>query len=187
MNQAGPVLFPRALTFSSALGTDDRACNRSPLRTSTKTVTGGSAVSGSTEAVVDTRGCYTEPSVPGLIGAHTPLDPARIVESGVARGGIAGPVGGGATFDVRVAARAGVTSWGVSGVVPDLSVVDAVAAGYLTPFPTGAVRPNPCDLALAPGGTRANLVVVGTGADRRTSLLASAPTRVIFDVAGWFD
>ena len=140
---------------------------------------------GGTDVIVDVGGWYTDATVPGATGTFTALDPARIVDTRLGVGGIAGPVGGGTTTDVQVTGRGGVPGSDVSAVVLNVTVVSPSAEGYLTLFPSGTARPNASDLNFAPGQTRANLVVVRVGANGRVSLFTPAATHFIVDVAGW--
>lgn len=142
--------------------------------------------SGSVDLIVDVGGWYTEASVAGATGSYTPLDPVRIVDTRLGLGGVLGPTGGGTTVAMQVAGQGGVPVTGVSAVILNVTAVGPVAGGWLALYPTGAPQPNASDLNVAPGQTRANLVVVRVGADGKVNVFSSVATHFIFDVAGWY-
>lgn len=71
-------------------------------------------------------------------------------------------------------------------VVLNVTAVQPGGVGWLTLYPTGAAQPNASDLNVAPGQTRANLVVVRVGVDGRVNVFSSVATHFIFDIAGWY-
>jgi len=154
-------------------------------RTMTKLGTAGRVTiynnAGDTDVVVDLGGTYTDASVAGTLGAYTPLEPARILDT---RSGAAIPAGG--TVEVQVTGQGGVPPTGVRAVILSVAVTQPAGSGYLTIFPSGAARPLASDLNYATGETRANLVVVQVGANGKVGLFSSTQAHVVFDVAGWF-
>jgi hypothetical protein len=155
-------------------------------RTMTKLGTGGKVTiynaAGETDVVVDLGGTYTDASVPGSLGAYTPLDPSRILDT---RSGP--PVSAGGSIAVQVAGQGGVPATGARAVILNVAVTEPIGFGYLTLSPTGTARPLVSDLNYALLETRANLVVVQLGPDGRVDLYSPTQAHVVFDVAGWFD
>jgi hypothetical protein len=140
---------------------------------------------GSTDVVVDVGGWYSDASVAGSGGTFTALDPARILDTRDATGGVTGPIAGGTGVDVQVTGRGGVPATGVRAVILNATVTQPAGAGYLTISPTGTARPLASDLNYAPGETRPNLVVVQLGTGGKVNLFTSSGAQVVFDVAGW--
>ncbi len=140
---------------------------------------------GSTDVVVDVGGWFSDASVTGTSGAYTPLTPARILDTRFGTGGITGPIVANTSVDVQVTGQGGVPATGVSAVILNATVVSPAAAGFLTVFPAGSVRPVVSDLNYASGEVRPNLVVVRLGAGGKVTLFTSKGTHVVFDVAGW--
>ena len=89
-------------------------------------------------------------------------------------------------LNLQVAGQGGVPASGASAVAMVLTGTDAVGGGFATAWPTGQALPNASVLNLAPGDTRANLVVVPIGAGGKVSLQTSLGMHLIADVAGWF-
>jgi len=184
------TVFPtgEARPFTSTLNFDggDTVSNRvmAKLGTAGRVTIYNNA--GSTDVVVDVGSWYTDASVAGSAGAYTPLTPARILDTRDGTGGVTGPVGGGTTASVQVTGRGGVPASGVSAVILNATVTEPAAAGFLTVFPTGSVRPFISDVNYAGGETRPNLVVVKLGSGGQLTIYPQVGTHVVFDVAGWF-
>lgn len=141
---------------------------------------------GSADVVVDVGGWYSDTTVAGTSGTYTPLQPARVLDTRNATGGITRPIGATTSVDVQLTGRGGVPAAGVSAVILNATVTGPTRAGYLTISPAGTARPLAADLNYGPGETRPNLVVVRVGPDGRVAVYSSAGTHVVFDVAGWF-
>jgi len=76
---------------------------------------------------------------------------------------------------------------GVSAVVLNVAATDAVAAGFVTVWPTGQPRPLAANLNLmGPGQTISNQVIVPVGTDGKVSFFTQSGTHLVADVAGWF-
>lgn len=141
---------------------------------------------GSTHVVVDVAGYFGADGVPGAAG-YTSLVPARILDTRLAVGAPAAPVGQGSTLDLQVTGRGGVPASGVSAVVLNVTVTQPTAASFLTAWPTGSPSPLAANLNYTAGLTVPNLVVVKVGAGGKVSLYNDAgSTHVVADVAGWF-
>jgi hypothetical protein len=120
-------------------------------------------------------------------GTYHPLTPARILDTRDGTGGLAGPIGPGATVSVAVSGRGGVPATGVSAVALNVTVTQPTGEGFLTVFPTGEARPLAANLNFTPAKTVPNLVVAKVGAGGEVDLFNSAgSTHVVADVAGWF-
>lgn len=126
----------------------------------------------------------TDPAVDLDAGLYTSLAPARLLDTRLS----GGPVAGGATTTLRVLGRGGVPSSGVSSVVLNVTVTETKAKGYLTAYPSGTGRPNSSTLNFAAGQTVANQVMVRVGSDGNVALTnaASASVQVVVDVVGAF-
>ncbi len=123
----------------------------------------------------------------GQGGRYTPLTPARILDTRDGTGGIAGPIGSGATVQVQVTGQGGVPFDGVSAVAVNVTATQPTAAGFLTLYPNGGPLPLASNLNFTPAKTVANLVVVKVGTGGKVSMFNYAgATEVIVDVAGWF-
>ena len=140
--------------------------------------------SGSTDAIVDVTGWYTDSSVTGAHGGLVPVGPARMLDTRVGTGGIVGALGAGTTTPVQVTGRAGVRA-GARAVILNATVVGPAGQGYLTVFPSGGPQPPTSDVNFAAGDVQPNLVVVPIGPDGRVNVFTSATSHLIFDVAGW--
>jgi hypothetical protein len=188
-------------------GANDPTCALSPLFTSTVVMAGNTANSGS--FVPGTPGTYRwkatyngnannlpvtgacnapNESVEVLpAGRYVPLTPARILDTRIGTGGIAGPIGPDATVSVQITGRGGVPASGVSAVAMNVTVTQPSARGYLTIYPTGTARPLAANLNFTPNKTVPNLVVVKLGTDGKVDMYnAAGSTYVVADVAGYF-
>ena len=124
-------------------------------------------------------------------GAFHAVAPARVFDTrdGTnAPGGVAGPLGPGASVDVPVLGQGGVPASGVAAVVLEVTATQPSADTHLTLFPTGGSVPDTSNLNLRAGTTVPNLVEVAVGTGGKVSVRNnSGTTHVIFDVAGWVD
>jgi len=131
-----------------------------------------------------------QPADASPLGEFTPLTPFRILDTrdGTGRGGITGPVGGGASIPVQVTGRGGVPGSGVQAVVLNATVTNPSASSYLTIWPAGAGRPSISNLNTVSGQTVANLVTVQVDAatGQVTVFNNQGTVDVIFDVVGFY-
>ena len=98
-----------------------------------------------------------------------------------------GALGAGATLDLVVVGRGGVPGKDVGAVVLNVTVTEPTAAGFVTVFPTGTVRPTASNLNFVAGQTTPNLVIAKVGAGGMVSLFNFVGrTQLIADVVGWF-
>ncbi len=141
---------------------------------------------GFTHVIFDVVGWYGADGAPGGAG-YTTLAPARILDTRNGTGGFWSPVGPGATVAAGVTGVGGVPATGVSAVVLNVTVTQPSAGGYLTIFPSDAVRPTASNLNFTAAQTVPNLVVAKVGADGRVAVFnQTGSTHVIFDVVGWY-
>lgn len=157
------------------------------------------------DVVVDLEG-YVDPAAgagPGA-GLYDPLpSPARICDtragdpSGLSGGdaqcdgiGDAGlTLGAGGTIPVQVTGNNGVPA-GATAAVLNVTVVNPVAAGYLTVYPQGATQPFASNLDYAARQVIANRVIVPLSTTGPTpgqiTVFSSAGTDVVVDVSGYY-
>ena len=206
---SSPVATTGTVTFA-AFGPDNATCSGAPAFTSTNPLTGRFAASNTFP--VSTAGRYrfvatyngdvdnapvagacTDPNEYVDVGGDVPdgtyhaLPPARLLDTRIGAGGVAGPVGPASAIDVKVTDQGGIPASGVGAVVLNVTVTQPTAAGFLTLYPSGSAPPLASNLNFVPGQDVPNLVVVKVGADGRVGIYNSAGTsHVIFDVAGWF-
>jgi hypothetical protein len=129
--------------------------------------------------------------MPVFPGQYTPLAPFRILDTRNKTGGFS-TLGPGQAIDVQVAgvAQSGVPAMNSatppSAVVLNVTVTNPSAAGFLTVYPTGVMRPLASNLNFAAWNTVANLVGVAIGVGGKVTVYnSSGSSDVIFDIAGW--
>ena len=141
-----------------------------------------------THLVVDVSG-YVDTSVSSL----TPLTPARLLETRVGPGASTvdgrhaglGPLGQGVVYVLDVRGRGGVPADSRS-VVLNVTVVDPLAAGYVTVYPCDGTPPTASSINFSAGDVRANAVVVKIGLAGAVCLFSSTTTHAVVDVnASW--
>jgi hypothetical protein len=128
---------------------------------------------------------------PVFPGQYTPLPPFRILDTRNGTGGFA-KLGPAQSIDVQVAGvplsgvPAMTTATPPSAVVLNVTATNPTAAGFLTLYPTGVLRPLASNLNFAAGRTVPNLVEVALGLGGKVTVYnGTGSTDVIFDVAGW--
>ena len=153
-------------------------------------VSGGGTVcffsSAQTDLLVDVSGYF--PTVDKLV----PLtEPKRVLDTrptGTTVDGqhqAVGRVAAGATYELPIAARAGVPPNAVS-VVLNVTAVSPGASGFLTVFPCGNARPNASNLNFSAGEVIPNSVLARVGAAGRVCFFSSTDTDLLVDVSGYF-
>src|SRR5664279_51281 len=123
---------------------------------------------------------------PTTPGALVSLPPARIMDTRIGQGA-AGPVPASGSISVQVSGHGGVPVTGVSAVAVNVTVADAVAAGYVTVWPSGSPPPVSSNLNFQAGQNIPNLVIVPVGTDGKIQLSNGSPgtVQLIADVAGY--
>jgi hypothetical protein len=141
-----------------------------------------------THLVVDVAGYYEPVDAPVSAGRYTPLAPKRILDTRESNG-VPGtlPVPAGGRIDVAVAGRGNVPTVGVEAVVLNVTAAEALAAGFVTVWPAGQLKPTASNLNVTFAGQNiANLVIVPLGTNGQVSFYSQSGTHLIADVAGWF-
>jgi hypothetical protein len=131
---------------------------------------GRGAVSASSNTVIPGRGIY-----------H-PLTPTRILDTRTT----SGPLVGGTTLTVPVAADLGIPANSIYAAVINVTVVNTTTPSYLTIYPAGIPQPLASSLNWTAGQTVPNLVEVAVGPGGQVNVFnAAGSTNVIFDVEGY--
>jgi hypothetical protein len=132
-------------------------------------------------------------------GPYSPLPPARICDTRAGNpsnltgpaaqcngsgNGLTIPSGGSRTINVANVAGPFVPA-GATAVVLNVTVVNPIAAGYVTAYPAGAVVPFASNIDYVGGQVVPNLVEVGVGAGGQVSFFASTQTDLVVDVEGY--
>jgi hypothetical protein len=114
-------------------------------------------------------------------GAVTVAGPSRVVDTRSGVGAPTGRVSPSAPVRVGVGAPAG-----ASGVILNLTALDATEPTFVTVWPGGASRPETSNLNLVPGAVAANLVLCRLGADATVELApGNGAAHLIADVTGF--
>jgi hypothetical protein len=135
--------------------------------------------------LVDVNGAFP------AVSDYESLVPARLFDSrapgltvdGLLSGG--GRVAAGSVTEVAVAGRGGVPG-GAGAVVLNVTVVDALDAGFATVFPCGGAVPNASNLNVTSGQTVPNAVVSKVGAGGSVCVFSSVGAHLLVDVNGAF-
>jgi len=96
-----------------------------------------------------------------------------------------GRLAAGATYELPVAGRVGVSPSAATAVLNVAAVLPS-DAGFLTVFPCGQPRPNASNLNYVVGDQIANSVLARIGTDGKVCIYSSADTDVLVDVSGFF-
>ena len=99
-----------------------------------------------------------------------------------------GPLAAGATLVLQVTGAGGIPSSGVLGISVNVTVVQPVAAGYLTLYPTGGTVPGTANIDFPKLVNTSGLVITPLSAAGRVSILnkSTGPISLIADVSAWF-
>lgn len=139
---------------------------------------------GTVQVVADVEGWIATPTPGG--GGLFAMPAVRFMDSRT-NTGATGPVGPGQTASLGVAGRGGVPSSGAAAVVLNVTVTGPKAAGYLTVYPDGVVRPGTSNLNFSSGQTVPNLVIASVGGDGKINLFngSSGTVQIIVDALAW--
>jgi hypothetical protein len=136
---------------------------------------------GSAHLVVDVLGAL----VSGAGGAFTPIMPTRALDSRDGTGGVVGPVGQQASVDVRVAGVGGVPN-DASGVLVNVTAVDATTPTFVTVHPAGEERPLASNLNPPVDAAIPNAVLARVGANGTVRLYNNTgAVQLVMDVLGY--
>jgi alpha-tubulin suppressor-like RCC1 family protein len=131
---------------------------------------------GTVDLIVDLTGFYT----PDYGAAFLPLPPTRVLDT---RDGT-GPLGPGGWTAVNLADRLPLMA---TGVVLNLTGVDATAATFVTGWGSPGIRPDASILNLSPGQTAPNATVIALRQSRAIELYNNSGTvHLVADLAGVF-
>jgi len=137
---------------------------------------------GTVQLIGDVVGWFTASCATGM----RPLAPARLLDTRVGEGGVAGMIGPGQTVEVQVAGRGGVPA-DAQAVSINVTAVSATEVSYLTVFPSGEGRPNASSVNMANADAVPNMVFARLGTGGKISVFnASGSTHVIIDVLSSF-
>ena len=141
---------------------------------------------GTTHLLADVTG-YFLAGRPTASGAFQAVTPSRVLDTRVPHGA-AGAVAPGGTLPVRVTGLAGLPDAGVAAVLVNITVTAPTAAGHVTAFAGGSVRPGTSNLGFTAGSTVANVAIVPVGADGDIDLYngSAGSTQLIADVQGFY-
>jgi hypothetical protein len=157
---------------------------------STECLAAGSAFEARGSVVV-TLNAQTGTHVPS--GPYSPLDPLRICDTRTGNpsslAGAAAQCTGltlqaGSTRTIDVAGAFGVPNDATT-VTLNVTVVNALRAGYLSAFPAGAEQPTTASVNFASAEVVGNLIEVGLGSNGEVSIFSSSATDVVVDLEGY--
>lgn len=121
-----------------------------------------------------------------------PVAPQRMLDTRVGQGpgddGVKGIVGAGGLIEVQVTGRMGVPSTGVSAVVLNVTVTEALGAGFVQVLPAGSgtVGASSNLNVERAGQTIANQVTVPVSASGKVAIFAQTGGHLLADVSGYF-
>ena len=134
-----------------------------------------------TDVVIDVVGYVAADSSPH--GLFTPVPPRR-VEDSRRSGAPFGRLDAGETATLSFAPFVPAEA---SAVLANLTATETVAGGFLTAFAAGAAVPRASSVNWSgPGQHRAAFDGAALGTSRAVAYMASSPTDVVVDLAGWF-
>lgn len=150
---------------------------------------------GTVDLIADVNGYYltgaaTQP------GMFVPLAPARILDTrtgvGMPKGdfkaGTARMLNNYEVLPLKVAGAGGVSGTTAGAVVMNLTVANAIQAGYLTTWPDGSPRPSASSVNFDRWQVVANLATVKIGTTGAVDIynMSAGQTNVVADVAGYY-
>jgi hypothetical protein len=175
-----------------------------PVNTSNGEITVANGASSNVNLVVDIEGYYAPPgSTPA--GLYNSVTPSRLVDTSCSLSSL--PVGITSSYcaslpsansklttlgtgqieNVTVTGVGGIPSSGVSAVVLNLTAIGPVSNGYLTAFPTGAVKAVVSTVNFNKGETTPNRVIVKVDSNGQISIYNfSGNTNFAVDVSGYY-
>jgi exo-beta-1,3-glucanase (GH17 family) len=150
-------------------------------------------VHSTTDLIVDVAGYYAPPGAGGLY-FHPLPQPVRLLDTRIGQSacdapGAPIPAGGVRSELARVTCVGGVIPTDALAIVGNATVVNNEAGsgpGFLTFYPSGAVRPTVSNLNYVAGQVLSNAFTAGLGGDGRFNIYAHSTTNVIVDVTGYY-
>ncbi|MBT8212292.1 MAG: hypothetical protein KJN71_04005 [Acidimicrobiia bacterium] len=141
--------------------------------------------SGGTHLLADVSGYFTAAGGAVSAGRFISIDPVRLFDTRTPAPP-SGKLAAGSTLTVPVAGAVGVPVSGASAVVLNLTGTQADAAGFVTGFPTGSVRPQASVLNMErPGHAAANLIILPLGAAGQVNFFVQPGMHLLGDVVGY--
>ncbi len=153
-------------------------------------VTPGPAVpNAQTHVIVDVVGYYATSAVQTHGSRLHPLSPARVLDTRDGTGGVTGPLGNNAAFDLKLRGVGGVPDDGsVTAVIVNLTGSEAAHTTFVQTSPGGTVSAgSTSSLNVLPGQNKANLAMVplnSAGVAHFFNLFG--PMQLIADVVGYY-
>jgi hypothetical protein len=136
-----------------------------------------------TDLIADVQGYYI-PAQSSSAGRFTPMTPARVLDTRLPNAIHTGIVGPGQSVDIDFRPL-GVAADAVA-VVLNVTVTDAIGAGFWTAFATGTQRPVASNLNVTtPGQTIANQVIAPVAGGAAT-LFSQSGGSLIVDISGYY-
>jgi surface antigen len=120
------------------------------------------------------------------LDVYRAVTPTRVLDTRIGLGAPAAKVAAGASIAVQVSGRAGIPAGGIGTALLNVTVAVPAAAGYLTSYPSGVVRPGSRSVSFAAGATVSELVPARLGTDGKVRLYTSAATNLVAEVVGWY-
>jgi hypothetical protein len=166
-------------------------CDQSRPDASNLNFTAGTTIANAVFAKLDKSGMvciYTDAPIQLLVDVNgyvpagskaSPVNPFRAYDSRPS-----GVRPAGSVTEVKVASRGGVPT-GSRTVILNVTVADAQAPGYVTPFPCGQSRPDASNLNFTASQTIPNMVVAKVGSADKVCLYTSAPIQLLVDINGY--
>ncbi|MGW5418628.1 hypothetical protein [Streptomyces sp. NPDC003943] len=140
---------------------------------------------GSVDLLADVEGYFTNTAGQGdRFKDVAPAAPARILNTVAGVGALKTKIDAGKIVNLQVAGRGGVPATGVSAIVVNVTVTNAIASTYVSAYPYGTPRPATSNVAA--GRTVANQVVVPVRDGRATLYNHSGAAGLLADAAGYF-
>ena len=131
----------------------------------------------------------TPPATPPAARAFSAVEPFRALDTRPHQSGVLdvpkSKVGNNDVLDVTLTGLGGVPSSGVAAVSMNVTVVDSVAAGFVTAYPCGDVPPT-SSVNFAAGQIVANSVIAAVSDAGHVCFFSNAPTDIVVDVNGWY-
>jgi hypothetical protein len=121
--------------------------------------------------------------------ALSPVEPARLLDTRAAvtidgQFSNIGKLTSNNELALTVAGRGGVPS-DAAAVAMNLTIVDPSAAGFLTAYPCGSVKPNTSNVNFVAGQTVANLSIIKVGSGGKVCFVSDQRTHLIADVTAF--
>jgi hypothetical protein len=121
-------------------------------------------------------------------GSYQPVPPRRVVDTRIGLGVRKGLLPAHATVVFQMAGRDGVPAASVSAVALTVTVVQPVAAGYLTAYAAARARPTVSMMNFLARATRSNTTIVPVTSTGKIAVYngAPGPTQLVVEVAGYY-